>query len=289
MQGLGFYPGCSLGSSAREYGDSVKAIAEKIGTRLEEIPDWTCCGATAAHSVNRLLSVSLAARNLSLASQAGHDKILAPCAACFSRLAAARHALEKDGALKDEVASIIERPLDKLPEIVNVLGWLLDVVKEDATQWRKKDLSGLKVACYYGCLLVRPPEVVNFDDPEQPTSMEKIVSATGAEPVSWRSRLRCCGGGFSVSRTGTVLRLIREILEDARTSGADAIVVGCPMCHSNLDLRQRAAVAQGKPMPILFLSQLVGLAAGASPEALGLGHHFVDTKPLLDKVSSGKA
>jgi len=287
MAKLGYFPGCSLHASAHELDDSTKALAFRLGVELTEIPDWTCCGATAAHSVNRLLSVSLPARNLSLAVTAGLDTIMAPCAACFNRLAVARHELMKHEALRKQVERIIERPLDRIPQVHSVLSWLLAEV-EKGTDWVKVDLSGMKVACYYGCLLLRPPSVIVFDDPEQPVSMETIVKAVGVEPVDWHCRLRCCGAGFSVSRTGIVLRLVREILSDARDAGADAVVVGCPMCHSNLDLRQKAAVERDAGMPILFLPQLLGLAAGCGARELGLLDHMVDTQGLLGKIPVGK-
>jgi len=287
MAKVGYFPGCTLHASAHELDDSTKALASRIGCELEEIPDWTCCGATAAHSMNHLLGLSLPARNLSLAATAGMESVMAPCAACFNRLAVARHELLENASVRKQVEGIIERPLDPMPRVDSVLSWLL-VEVDRGTDWVQVDLSGIKVACYYGCLLLRPPSAIAFDDVEQPTSMERIVQAVGVEPVEWHCRLRCCGAGFSVSRTGIVLRLVREILSDAKQSGADAVVLGCPMCHSNLDLRQQAAIARETSIPVLFLPQLLGLAAGCAPKELGLFDHMVDTQGLLKKVPAGK-
>ena len=287
MAKVGYFPGCTLHASAHELDDSTRALASRLGIELEEIPDWTCCGATAAHSMNHLLGLSLPARNLSLAATAHMEAVMAPCAACFNRLAVARHELLEDAALRKQVEGIIERPLDTIPEVHSVLSWLLAEVGK-GTDWAKVDLSQMKVACYYGCLLLRPPAAIAFDDVEQPTSMERIVQSVGVEPVDWHCRLRCCGAGFSVSRTGIVLRLVREILSDAKRSGADAVVLGCPMCHSNLDLRQQAAIERQSAIPILFLPQLLGLAAGCDPKELGLFDHMVDTQDLLRKVPAGK-
>jgi len=285
---IGYYPGCSLHATAREFDQSLKAICGPLEVELKEIDDWSCCGATSAHATNHLLAVSLAARNLALAEAQGLASILAPCAACYSRLATARHEIGEDAALASRVKGIIERPAFgnsvKVQSIAEVLRDLEGTIKEKAVQ----PLQGLKVACYYGCLLVRPQAVTGFDDVEAPSSMETAVRAAGGEPVEWRMKLECCGGGFSMSRTASVLRLGRAIIEDARAAGAHAIAVACPMCHSNLDFRQ-GAMARGdgaSEMPILFVTQVVGLGLGISPEALGLKKHFVDTAPVMYQIAS---
>ena len=283
---LGYYPGCSLHGTSREFDESLRAVADRLAVPLAEIDDWSCCGATSGHATNHLLSVALPARNLALAEAQGHDRVLAPCAACFNRLATARHQVGHDPALAAKVGEVLERPFANSVRVVNVVELLRDAVaaiKANAT----RSLKGLKVACYYGCLLVRPAEVVEFDDPEQPSSMEDVVKATGAEPVSWNMRLECCGGGFSISRTASVVRLGREILADARRAGADMVVVACPMCHSNLDFRQEAMHARGAAeMPVLFITELVGLALGIDAKALGLERHFVGTGALVRRVAA---
>jgi heterodisulfide reductase subunit B len=146
-------------------------------------------------------------------------------------------------------------------------------------------LVGVKLAAYYGCLLVRPPEVAGDDDPEDPTSMDDVIAACGAEPVRWNMKVECCGASLSFSRTASVVRLGRAIINDARAHGAEAIVVACPLCHSNLDLRQKAMTERGQdPMPILFVTQLVGLALGLPAASLGLDRHFIPTSPLLSRL-----
>ncbi len=285
---IGYFPGCSQHSTAKEFELSLQAIATMLGAELDEVKDWACCGATSAHASNHLLSIALPARTLALAEAQKQDKVLAPCAACFSRLATARHEMAEDPALRDKVTGILQRDFSNSVEVVNIAAWLRDLapqIKENV----KRPLTDLKVACYYGCLLLRPPNVVKFDDPEDPSSLEEIATAVGATPVKWNKRLDCCGGGFSMSRTGSVLRLGREILEDAKAAGAQAIIVACPMCHSNLDLRQHAMsqlLAKPLDLPILFVTQLVGLAMGLSNEVLGLNRHFVSVEPVLAKVST---
>jgi heterodisulfide reductase subunit B len=285
---IGYFPGCSLEATAREYDESLTAIAGPLGVELEEIDDWACCGSTPAHQTNHLLSVALPARTLALAEEQGFDRVLAPCAACFSRLATARHEMSRDAALLAEVKEIIDRPFENSVKVVSVAELLLELAPTIKANV-KKPLKGTKVACYYGCLLVRPPDVAKADDAEAPSSLETVVEALGATPLAWNRKVDCCGGGLSLSRTRSVVRLGRAILEDARDVGADAVAVGCPMCHSNLDMRQ-AAIAQrsSKPftLPIMFITQLVGLALGVETQTLGLDRHFVSSAELLARMSA---
>ena len=285
---IGYYPGCSLHATAREFDKSLRAICGPLGIDLAEIDDWSCCGSTSAHATNHLLALTLSARNLALAEEQGLGTVVAPCAMCYSRLATAHHEIAEDAALASKVNGIIERGAFrntvKVQSIAEVLRDLEGKIKEKTVQ----PLKGLKIACYYGCLLVRPPAVTGFDDVEMPISMETAVKACGAEPVDWSMKLDCCGGGFSMSRTASVLRLGRAIIDDARAAGAHAIAVACPMCHSNLDFRQ-AAMAKGDgvaELPILFITQLVGLGLGLSPDALDLKRHFVDTAPVMSQIAS---
>lgn len=282
---LGYYPGCSLHGTSRELDESLKAVAAALGIGLHEVRDWSCCGATSAHATDHLLSVALAARNLALAEEQGLDEVLAPCAACFNRLASARHEMAHDRDLGAKLPELLGRPFGNTVAVRNMVDLLLAAAPEIKAK-ATKPLTGLKVACYYGCLLVRPAEVVTFDDPEQPSSMEAVVKAAGATPVAWNRRLDCCGGAFSLSRTGSVLRLSRAILDDARAAGADVVAVACPMCHSNLDFRQSAMARRGEePLPVFFLSELVGLALGLAPKSLGVQRHFVSAKPVLAKLA----
>jgi heterodisulfide reductase subunit B len=282
---VGYFPGCSLHSTARELDLSLRAVAASLGVELEEVRDWSCCGASSAHATNHLLAIALSARNLALAEAQGLSRVMAPCAACFSRLATARHEMAGDAALAETVRPMLGRPFENAVDVQNVVALLQGLAGE--IRARATPLAGLKVACYYGCLLVRPPEVAKFDDPEDPSSMEQVVAATGATAVRWSRRLDCCGAGFSLSRVGSVVRLGRAILEDAKAGGAQAVVVACPMCHSNLDLRQRAMEARGSSLglPVLFLTQLVGLALKVPREALGLERHFVSAAGVLEALA----
>jgi heterodisulfide reductase subunit B len=286
---IGYYPGCSLHGTSREFDESLRAVASALGIELVEVDDWSCCGATSAHATNHLLGVALASRNLALAETQGHEEVLAPCAACYNRLAAARHELAHDASLAARIPGLIGRPFANgvaVRNVVELLRGAVPTIKAKVVT----PLSGLKLACYYGCLLLRPAPVCGFDDPEAPASMEDVVAAAGATPVAWNLRTECCGGAFSISRTFSVVRLGRAILADARAAGADAIVVACPMCHSNLDFRQRAMAARGAAeMPVLLLSEVVGLALGIGPDRLGLHRHYVDTRKLLVERAAREA
>ncbi len=291
---LAYYPGCSLHGTSREFDESFRAVADELELGLREIDDWSCCGASSAHPTNRALGVALPARNLALAAQQGADEVVAPCAACFNRLASAKYELARDADLAARMPDILGRPLGADVAVRNVVDVLLGqaprIEELVAAAVRPNPLEQLKVAAYYGCLLVRPAEVTGFDDAEKPTAMEGIIGACGAKAVDWNMAVECCGGAFSISRTSSVVRLSRAIIDDARQHGAEAIVVACPLCHSNLDFRQSAMQLRGgEPMPILFVTQLVGLALGLPETELGLGRHFVATEPLLAQLQERAA
>ncbi len=288
---LAYYPGCSLHGTSREFEESFLAVARHLGIDLLELSDWNCCGASSAHPVSRDLGAALPARNLALAAEQGADEVVAPCAACFNRLASARHQMRTDPDLAARLPDLVGRPLPEAMTVRNVVDVLAAeaprIEELAAAQLEPRAMARLKVAAYYGCLLVRPHEVTGFDDGEQPTTMEAVIAAAGATPVGWTMAVECCGGAFSISRTSSVVRLGRRIVTDARAHGAEAIVVACPLCHSNLDLRQAAMTKRGEePLPVLFITQLVGLALGLSEAELGIGRHFVDAHPLVAELAA---
>ena len=279
-----YYPGCSLHASAGEYDLSTRELFKELGIGLTEVPDWFCCGATPAHNVDELLSLSLCAKNLELADKVEGDLAVA-CAACFSRLKTTQHVLGENAVKRTQVEKALDAPL----KIDGKVKHLLEILAKDLGLERlaaavKKPLSGLKVACYYGCLLTRPTDVPNLDCTEAPTIMERVVEAAGAETVAWTHRLECCGANFTLSRPGVVIQLTNAILDSAKAAGADCIMVGCPLCHGNLDIRQKeieGVYNTDYNMPVFYLTQLVGLAVGLSAEKLGLGAMIVSPMPLL--------
>jgi heterodisulfide reductase subunit B len=268
-----YFPGCSLESTARSFDLSTRAVCRELGIGLEEIPEWTCCGSTPAHASSDSLSVALPTLNLQKAQAAGLPVMVA-CASCYARLRIANHRISSDPEDRRRAERITGRTYDGGVEVRHVLDVLVNHLGLDAIRAKvRRPLAGLRVACYYGCLLTRPPEIVAFDDAEHPSSIDALAAAAGAEPVEWPFKTECCGAGLSMTNSGVVARLAHKLLSMARASGADCLAVACPLCHVNLDLRQAdAAKAHGafQPTPVLYVTQLLGLALGLPPENLGL-------------------
>jgi heterodisulfide reductase subunit B2 len=281
-----YYPGCSLHASAEEYDLSIRELFKALHIGLQEVPDWFCCGASPAHNVDELLSLSLCAKNLELAEKI-HGDLAVACAACFSRLKFTQHTLGKNEAKRNQVEKAIDAPVSlsgKVKHLVDILAH--DFGLERLAAAVKKPLSGLTIACYYGCLLTRPPDVPDLDECEAPTIMENLLGSVGAATVSWTHRMECCGANFTLSRPGVVIQLTNAILDSARAADADCVVVACPLCHGNLDIRQREIERIYKTkygMPVFYITQLVGLAVGLSADKLGLEALIVDPMPLLKK------
>ena len=275
----GYFPGCSQTGSAKEYDISLRKVIEKLGTSLNEIKDWSCCGATSAHATNHKLSTALAMRNIMLAEQQGMENIIAPCAACYNRLIMSQFETANHPGIKKETEELLSAKFKKDVKGFNVLELFLKIGIDRISENRKRELSDLKVACYYGCLLVRPAAITKFDDAEDPSSMEKIVEATGAKTIDWNFKVECCGAAHSISRRDIVVDLSKKILDDAKEHGANVMVVACPMCHTNLDMRQRAmkrAYPDHEDFPVLYLTELIGLALGMNEKELGIDLHYID-------------
>ena len=275
---LGLYPGCSLKGSSREYTESVLAVANACGIELTEIEDWNCCGATAAHNLNKELSLALPARILSLAEKQGMKEVLVPCAACYSRLTITNHELAVHPELKDTITNANGLDYSGSVEILNIIQ-MLDKYVTPNLEGRIVKPFEHKVACYYGCLLVRPHEILKFDREEDPQSMDELMMKAGATPIDWAFKTECCGAGLSVSRTSSVGRLSGEIMKDASDRGAEAVIVACPMCHSNLDMRREAInsyLGEKIDIPVLYATQVLGLALGIDRKTLGIQRHFVE-------------
>lgn len=282
---VGYYPGCSLESSAKEFDLSIRAIFKEMGVSLQEIPDWNCCGASPGHSLNEELAIALPYWNLVKAEEAGLDKIVSPCPACYSHLKHIHEEVVKDSHLADRLQTIVGKGYGGKTESKH----LLDFIKEDIGLERlkssmKTSLKGLKVVSYYGCL-TRLPEV-NLDDVENPVLMDEIIDALGGEPLDWSHKTECCGASLSITRTEIALRLVHAILESAQEKGAECIAVVCPLCQSNLDTRQwdiNKRYGTQFNMPVLYLSQLIGLTQKLGFAQLGLDRSIISPVDLLLK------
>lgn len=274
-----YYPGCSLHATAKEYSVSARLVCRKLGIELRELDDWICCGASAAHSTDHLLSLALPAHTLNQLGETGLP-LAVPCAMCFSRMRTALYELKDENTL-DLVSRTIGQELN-----VNVtVNHLLQVLTQEGISLQiVKPLDGLKVACYYGCLLVRPPDVMNFDNPENPQKMDGLMKKLGAEAIDWGLKTFCCGAGMLFARPDVVMELSHRILSVAHRSGADCVSVACPMCHANLDMYQKdisAKYGQELELPVLYFTQIMGLALGFSPQDLHMDKHFTDPLPVL--------
>lgn len=306
-----YYPGCSLHSTAEEFNDSAQALLTILGLDYEEIEDWNCCGATPAHATSEFLTAALPLRNLVNAERqverwrreagpkpapgdvAGTQapapvEILVPCAACYNAFRLAEHLVRDGGAegrqLNQEIAEITGRSFKGLVTVrhpLEVLSRPQALAKLRALTGRP--LKGLKVACYYGCLLVRPSKIVAFEpNPEHPEAMDSVMTALGAQPVRWSRKTDCCGQSMSMSESELVVELTNRVTQAAREAGADAVVTACPLCMMNLDSRQKPA-AGDIPLPVFFFTELAAVATGVDPNRAQRWwkRHLTDVGPAL--------
>ena len=277
---IGFYPGCSMKGDAREYQESVTALAKVFDIELVEIPDWNCCGATAVHNINKELSLSLPARILAIAEREGMTDIVVPCAACYSRLTVTQHELNEDQSLSSKIAANIGMEYNGTSQVLNIIQFIQKYIADRLEEKVVKPFN-YNAACYYGCLLVRPHNILKFDRVEDPQMMDVLVRSAGGNPIDWAFKTECCGAGMSVSRTDTVAKLSGYIMKDASDRKAEVVVVACPMCHSNLDMRRpeiNKFLKEEITIPVLYISQVLGLAVGIDPKELGLQRHMTVVK-----------
>jgi heterodisulfide reductase subunit B len=292
-----FYPGCSMQRSAKPYLDSLKLVEKTLGLESVEVEDWNCCGATEFSSVNRTASHAIVGRNLALAQEQvnGSNDLVAACSACYLNLSKTDHFMREDadfkalvnealgaGGLEYEPGSINVR--HSLDVIVNDVGYA--AVKEKVT----KPLTGLRVGAYYGCMIVRPDVNKRFSDPEDPFELEDLLETLGAEVVDFKMKTQCCSGHMTQISSEVAYDLIKQIVKPAVEAEIDVLVTLCPMCQLNIDAFQKEMnkhFGTNYKVPILYFSQLMGLAFGYGEKELGIGKEFVNVSPALAKI--GKA
>ncbi len=286
-----YFPGCSLESTGKEFGLSSELVAESLGIEFVEIPDWNCCGATSGHAMDHRLSIALPARNLGIAESMGLD-VVAPCAACYNRMKSAEVEMRENIELRDDINSQLEKPYNGGVKVYSALEIftkpeVLSVVEENL----RSKLKGLKPTCYYGCLLIRPPKVLGFDDAENPQSLDTAMRLIGAEPVEWYFKNECCGASFGISKTEIVVKLTGDIISNAKKHGANCIVTACPLCMTNLEMRQSAAGkmrGEDLSMPVFYFTELLGLAMEVPGVRKCFASHMVDVNPALDAIQEEK-
>ncbi len=275
---VSYYPGCSLHGTGKEFDLSVKAVSQALGVELQEVDDWSCCGASSAHTTNFKLSVALPARDLMKAEQDGLADMMVPCAACFNRMKSTQHHLAKDASLKKEVEEIIGGAYGGTIAVRNAIDVFCTMAGLPAIESKvTKPLSGLKTVCYYGCLLVRPPEVCAFDNPENPVLLDGLMGALGADNCTWSYKTDCCGGSMTITKTKYVVRLVDKLMTMAREAGANCVVTACPVCMANLDMR----ASESLRLPVFYFTELMALAMGLEGPEKWLKMHHVDPRPLL--------
>jgi heterodisulfide reductase subunit B len=256
-------------------------VCEALDLELVEPPGWICCGSSPAHTTDPLLAGYYAILNLSLVERMGLSQMVAPCLGCYQRFKAGDHEMKRDPELAARVAERIGYEYQGTVETFHVVDTLLQRVGIDAIRDRvEKPLTGLRVASYYGCATTRPPKYTGAENPENPTCMEEIVEALGAEPVDWSYKTDCCGGSLGISQTSLALELSAKVIENAQACGADIIINACPLCQVNVESRQ-VQMDLGFEMPVLYITQLMALAFGLEEKKSELGKNMVDPRPIL--------
>ena len=286
---IAYYPGCTLHGSSKIFDVQVRLIFEELGVHLHELEDWNCCGATSASKTDDFLAIAMPARNLGIADSMGLDQLLIPCSACYNRMLAAQQELLANERLRNEINSELTKKFTGKTKIVSIAALLCNLIEQESVRKKlHRRLRTLKPVCYYGCLQTRFPSKISVsENVENPQSMEKVMRAIGARPLDWAYKTDCCGASASVNDTETALRLMSYILKDAVARGADCIVTSCPMCQLNLDAYQeKTGEVYGiqKRLPVYFITEMVGLALGKSPEELQIDRHFVDGIKLLKEL-----
>jgi heterodisulfide reductase subunit B len=287
MTALAYYPGCSLRHSAEEFDSTTRTLLKALDIDVQEVPDWTCCGASPAHMTDHLLAQALSTRNLRQAALIS-DEFMAPCPACYQREKSAEIEVHADDEFRAEVNAVMDKPYTGNVRVYNLPELLLEKVGPEVIAGLVKvDLSQLKVVPYYGCLLGRPSELTGECDNEQPMRMDVLLEAVGADVRWWNFKTECCGASVGVPKKIIQQRLTAKILEQAVHAGADAIVTACPLCHQNLDMRQaqtNSALGTDYNMPVLYLTQVMGLAMGFTADEMMLEKHAIDPRPLVEKA-----
>ena len=283
-----YFPGCSASEGgAKAYGWSTQAVSKILDIELIELDDWNCCGSTPYSSVDELSSFCLSARNLALAEKRGFD-LVTPCSSCYVILSRTNFYLKQYPQVKakvDEALAAGDLEYHGTVKVRHLLDvFVNDIGYDEINSMVKRDLSGLKIAPYYGCQVVRPRP--SFDHPEFPQSLDKLIACLGGEPVPFPLKSRCCGGSLIISEEALALDLIRKLLDCALSNGAECLVTVCPLCQTNLDAYQSQVNKRFKTnfnFPILFFTQLMGVAFGLGEEELGLQTGIVPTEKVLAK------
>ncbi len=263
--------------TAKEYDVSTRAVCKELGIELKEVPDWNCCGATSAHSLDEDLALTLPARNLKIIEQEGLDVII-PCAACFSRTKICAHTMKNDKDMRRMIEEKVGVEFKLNTNIYHLMELLAEKVGLcEIKKHIKRKLDGLNAVCYYGCLLVRPHGITDLDDKENPRFLDMLMASIGVNAIDWPYKTECCGASLSLSKGDAVTNLVSKMISCAEEADAEAIVTACPLCQANLEMRQ----GKGQKMPIFYFTELLGLAFGLKEVEEVLKEHLVDTHSVV--------
>ncbi len=282
---LPYFPGCTLYTQAKGFDKSVRASAQALGFELVELPQWNCCGATFPLSVDNMLDLVGPARILIDARKEG-ERLAVACTTCYNVLKRTNRVIRDDEDSREKLNFFIEADYEGDLKVLDLLQILRDEIGFDRVAAAvKRPLTGLKVAAYYGCMVLRPPAEVAYDDPENPHALDDLLMALGAKPVDYPHKGECCGAYLVIKSAEVTSEMSYVILSSARRNGAELVVTNCPLCQFNLDRQQ---VEMGRrhtgfePIPVLYFTQLLALALGLGTEGFDLDKHYIDPHPVLE-------
>jgi heterodisulfide reductase subunit B len=282
-----YFPGCTLNTTAKCFDNAVRASAAAVGVELVELPNWNCCGATYPLIIDNMLKLAAPAHILVEAQKQG-SQVTTACTTCYNVLKRTNHFIRTHPDERDRINTFIEADYTGEVEVVDIVHLLRDQVGFDAVRDKVlKPLAGLQVAAYYGCMVLRPPAEVAYDDPDHPRSLDDLMAALGATAVDYAHKNECCGAYLAVKAPEVTRSMVYTILSSAQRAGAEAMVTNCPLCQFNLDMQQREmtnSYAGYRPIPVFYFSQLMGLALGVEIDDYGWDRHYIDPRPLVEKL-----
>ena len=284
-----YYPGCTLNTKAKGFDNSVRASARALGLELVELEEWNCCGATFPLLVDNMLDLAGPTQVLVSAQQAG-QRLAVACSTCYNVLKRTNKVIREDEDSREKLNFFLDADYSGDLEVLDLLQILRDDIGFDKIKEAvKKPLSGLRVAAFYGCMVLRPPDEVAYEkDPENPRALDNLMIALGAEAVDYSHRGECCGAYLAVKSVEVTAEMSFAILDSAQQNGAELVVTNCPLCQFNLDRMQKAMGSRHagfQPIPILYYTQLMGIALGLDSEGFELDRHYVDPRPLLESAN----
>jgi heterodisulfide reductase subunit B len=285
---VSYFPGCTLNTTGKGFDNAVRAATAAVGLELVELPDWNCCGATFPLIVDNMLELAAPAHVLVAARDAGNGNLVTTaCTTCYNVIKRTNHFIRQHPDERERIEAFIEAKYAGEVEVKDILHLLRDDVGFDAVREKvQQPLTDLKVACYYGCMVLRPPAEVAYDDPDHPTSLDDLMAALGATPVDFPHKNECCGAYLAVKAPDVTREMVYTILRSAQAAGAEAVATNCPLCQFNLDKQQaemQKLHAGYRPVPVFYFSQLMGLALGLDIGDYGWERHYIRPSAVLER------